>query len=344
MLLYKLKKLHQQPTSNLKKFKRHDQVRFFQELGELLDSGYSIVRSLDVLEKSHPQWQPKLVYVQKHLAQGSSLVEALRPFISTAIALQLSLAKKHGDLAQTLIILGKNLSRISQQEEKLKQVMRYPLILLVLLALMLIALRYFLYPIMSQWSSANVVDSRLDLLLVGGGLATLIATLVIWHWWTKKTALSRLNLLVHLPIIGGLVKTALTYQLSQQLAMLLSSGLTIPEIIEELVQQPADNLVVDLARLAQASLSQGGTLENFIWQQPYFNASVAGYFTRGHTTDKLSAYLAYYAKLQFNALVRQTDRLIASLQPIFFAVVGLAIVGLYLAMLLPMYQNIGGMN
>ncbi|CAH1856489.1 Type II secretion system (T2SS), protein F [Leuconostocaceae bacterium R-53105] len=79
-----------------------------------MDSGYSIVRSLDVLEKSHPQWQPKLVYVQKYLAQGSSLVEALRPFISTAIALQLSLAKKHGDLAQTLIILGKNLSRISQ--------------------------------------------------------------------------------------------------------------------------------------------------------------------------------------------------------------------------------------
>ena len=41
--------------------------------------------------------------------------------------------------------------------------------------------------------------------------------------------------------------------------------------------------------------------------------------------------------------MQQTDRLIGTLQPLFFGVIGVAIVGLYMSMLLPMYHSIGGL-
>ena len=57
----------------------------------------------------------------------------------------------------------------------------------------------------------------------------------------------------------------------------------------------------------------------------------------------LADYLSYYAKTQFQLLMQQTDRLIGTLQPLFFGVIGVAIVILYMSMLLPMYNSIGGL-
>ncbi|WP_278393595.1 hypothetical protein [Leuconostoc lactis] len=41
--------------------------------------------------------------------------------------------------------------------------------------------------------------------------------------------------------------------------------------------------------------------------------------------------------------MQRTNRLIDMLQPIFFGVIGIAIIAVYLSMLLPMYQTIGGL-
>ena len=57
----------------------------------------------------------------------------------------------------------------------------------------------------------------------------------------------------------------------------------------------------------------------------------------------LAKYLSYYAKTQFQLLMQQTDRLIGVIQPLFFGVIGIAIVSLYVSILLPMYKSIGGL-
>ena len=51
-------------------FKRQHQVLFFQELGELLQSGYSIAHSLDILAAAHTQWTTWLATVNARLNQG----------------------------------------------------------------------------------------------------------------------------------------------------------------------------------------------------------------------------------------------------------------------------------
>lgn len=164
--------------------------------------------------------------------------------------------------------------------------------------------------------------------------------------WQRKTARQRLIILVKIPVIRTIAKTIVTYQVTQQLATLLASGLTVPEILEEMVQSNPKNLkstVFAIVNHAHNSLKQGQTIENYVLAQPYFNRSLAGYFSRGHKPKELAKYLSYYAKTQFQLLMQQTDRLINTLQPLFFGIIGIAIVGLYMSMLLPMYQSIGGL-
>ncbi len=52
------------PIKNLARFNKRDQVLFFQELGELLSSGYSIAQSIDILASAHQKWQSILLRSQ----------------------------------------------------------------------------------------------------------------------------------------------------------------------------------------------------------------------------------------------------------------------------------------
>ena len=40
-------------VKSIKSFSSHDRVLFFQELGELLQSGYSLAQGLDILVSAH---------------------------------------------------------------------------------------------------------------------------------------------------------------------------------------------------------------------------------------------------------------------------------------------------
>ena len=346
-MLHQLTRYHKKQLTRSKRFKIREQILFFQELGELLQSGYSISQSLDILASAHSKWYQWLTEVRYGLNQGLALHLILQKNVSSQILLQLKLADQHGNLSETLVAIGQNLAKLQQQQNKVMQVMRYPLILLSILGVMLVGLKYLLYPILNQWqdkaTSSDISNPAYTYFFGGMACLLLFGLIIIWH---RKTARQRLIILVKLPVIRTIAKTIVTYQVTQQLATLLASGLTVPEILEEMVQsdlQNARSTVFAIVNHAHISLKQGQTIENYVLAQPYFNRSLAGYFSRGHKPKELAKYLSYYAKTQFQLLMQQTDRLISTLQPLFFGIIGVAIVGLYMSMLLPMYQSIGGL-
>ena len=339
-------KLTKFQKQRIKHFKTSEQVLFFQELGELLQSGYSISQSLDILASAHTKWQHWLRRVIKDLNQGFALHIILRKDVSNQILLQLKLADQHGNLTETLVAIGENLAKLQQQQNKVTQVMRYPIILLGLLGMMFVGLKYFLYPILNQWQDTSTIgtkESHNYLYFIVGMI--ILFSLVIIAFCHRKNPRQKLILLSYMPIVGVIVKTIVTYQVTQQLSTLLSSGLTIPEILDEISQgdEKSNHMTVSLANHARQHFQKGYTIESYILKQPYFNRSLAGYFSRGHEPKVLADYLSYYAKTQFQLLMQQTDRLIGTLQPLFFGVIGVAIVGLYMSMLLPMYHSIGGL-
>ncbi|MCF7523434.1 hypothetical protein L3X07_09600 [Levilactobacillus brevis] len=50
--------------------------------------------------------------------------------------------------------------------------------------------------------------------------------------------------------------------------------------------------------------------------------------------------LQAYSELQYRELVARSERLLALVQPILLGVVAVMVVGAYLTLLLPMYQNL----
>lgn len=332
------------PIKNLARFNKRDQVLFFQELGELLSSGYSIAQSIDILASAHQKWQSILSQVQEGLSTGQTFYQALEAFISPNILLQLRLSDQHGDISNTLVRIGQTLAKFQQQQSKLSQVIHHPIILLGILGLLLIGLKCFLYPMINQWRETNqeAINYPYAFIFCTGLLTLTFLTLWLWYWH-HLSSIQQLNILAKVPFVGTIVRSIVTYQVSQQLSMLMFSGLTLPEIIDEVAQQNNKSYAVALAHDIQKHLKLGGNIERYILSQSFVNDSLAGYFIRGHKPKILARYLDYYAKTQFKLLMQQTDRFIGTLQPLFFGIIGVAIVGLYMSMLLPMYQTIGGL-
>ena len=92
-----------------------------------------MAQTLVTLFLAHHSWRSWLSDIQKDLAAGQSFSDSLRPYVSLDILLQLRLADQHGNLSESLILIGKNLRQIQRQKNKIKQVMRYPMILLIIL-------------------------------------------------------------------------------------------------------------------------------------------------------------------------------------------------------------------
>ncbi|CAK8053505.1 type II secretion system F family protein [Eupransor demetentiae] len=333
---------------NTKRLNKKAQVEFFRELGELLDAGYSLDRALDILKLSHVRWSALIERVQFELEDGRSFYDALKGRIDTKNLLSIQIAQQHGQLATGLIQLGQVLGQLSRQSDKLRQVMRYPMILLSLLLCLLLALQFFLFPILNQWqqSQGQATGSQngtwlLTLSLLCG--ASIFAAFAAFLYWRRQSRLNRVRLLAKLPILGTLTKLMVTYQVTAQLALMAKVGLNLPAIIDELAEKPGEDFTKELAQKARVTLAAGQGIEAFILQENYLDSALAGYFLRGLKAEVLSDYLNYYAKQQFSRFMIQTDRLIGILQPLFFCVIGVAIVGMYLSMLLPMYHSLGGM-
>lgn len=335
-------KLHQQREQHFSRFKTSDQVQFFQELGDLLASGYSIGESIDIMTDAHQKWHRQLSVIRDGLHEGQSFPSIMSMYVNQSILVQLNLAHEHGDLANTLVKMGQNLAQIAQQQNKVKQVMRYPIILLAILGTMLLGLKFFLYPILNQWQKSSQVTGVYDARAIVILMMALLLIIIIWQFWRRMNWINRLNVMSKIPIISLMTKTVVSYQASQQIASMLSGGLTLPDVIDAIACQNNHSASVCLAQDAQKFLKTGGQIDRYILSKQFLNQSLAGYFIRGYTPKTLARYLDYYAKTQFKLLMQQADRLIGTLQPI-FGIIGIAIIGLYLSMLLPMYHAIGGL-
>ncbi|MFT8543318.1 MAG: type II secretion system F family protein [Leuconostoc falkenbergense] len=312
-------KLNQQREQHFSRFKTSDQVQFFQELGDLLASGYSIGESIDIMTDAHQKWHRQLSVIRDGLHEGQSFPSIMSMYVNQSILVQLNLAHEHGDLANTLVKMGQNLAQIAQQQNKVKQVMRYPIILLAILGTMLLGLKFFLYPILNQWQKSSQVTGVYDARAIVILMMALLLIIIIWQFWRRMNWINRLNVMSKIPIISLMTKTVVSYQASQQIASMLSGGLTLPDVIDAIACQNNHSASVCLAQDAQKFLKTGGQIDRYILSKQFLNQSLAGYFIRGYTPKTLARYLDYYAKTQFKLLMQQADRLIGTLQPIFLA-------------------------
>lgn len=315
----------------------------------LLESGFSLQESLQVLLRSRQFSEPVIEQLIVHLAQGQSFAAAVAPLsLSATEKSQLHLAENHGDLTATLRRMVDYHKLVNKQKQLLYKVAAYPLLLLVFLLAALFGMHRFLLP--QLLASGMIDEGHWGIRAITWAPAVLILFLLLSvllfvtsRWvFARRTALQKAVFFSRLPLFGALYTSYHTSFFALEWGKLFQQGLDIQQIIECMEQTSKATLIQELARELRVTLTLGGELpeklRHFSFLTPEFSLIVF----QGEVRGKLGEELFLYSQLLMERLFQRIEKAIHWVQPLIFLLVALMIVGIYAAMFLPIYGNIQG--
>ena len=233
----------------------------------------------------------------------------------------MQLAQVHGDLAKALTIAADYLHLRVRNRQRIVQLLVYPCLLLAMLVVLQIVVVFGVLPALSLPQS-NLVALQ----LIGLGVVTVIGFLG-YCYWHRLSPLKRLLVLQNVPGMRQLLRTYYQFQFTAGAAQFLLAGADIANFCQHLAT--LDGPMGKLGIRIQAKVQQG-------------YAEVARLLTMGQSHHLVATGLKLFGEQLFSRLQQQLERLVSLVQPFLFLIIGGEILLVYLQILLPLYQSIGG--
>lgn len=313
-----------------RRWKRQTEQQFFETLTELLQNGYTLQRSLEVMQVIMTKQANDLKSIHTKLGQGEPLAICLQPFVRAHLRDELDLVSLHGCQIDLLRTIGEREKQYQQQFNQLGAILCYPALLLGLLALVGLYLGMYLMP----------QGNELEIQLIGGvivGSVLVLGAYVIW--FTKQSKLKQCQLLLRLPLLGNVVKMAIQQALYMQLGYLLQSGVSLQQVVRYCGTHPQHWICQLIGTSVQTAWETGQSLETGLNHVRYLSPEAKHLFMRGKPTQSIGQDLIQLAKYVNTRQKQQVQTVMASVQPICFVIIGICVIGLYMALLLPLYDQ-----
>lgn len=319
---------------------RHDQVQFFEVLGDLLNSGYSLQDALNSIQMLQPKNRNILESVLLDMRQGTSFELAIKSYMPIRINFQLSFIQLHGNMRVVVQEIGKQEYIHFIHQQKIKMLLLYPGILLLLVTLLGIGLVLFFSN--DIWSNnSNTLLNSPELL--GMGLVLIIIIILMKNVF-RKTILNYWYLYSKIPLLNKILNLLISYYFLFHMGILLKSGVSLATVITRINRVRTVPFIEMLGSEMQKHLLQGEDLVTALKEMPFLPIEAECLFKTGKSQATIGCDFIRLALLKKEQLDRLMERVLLLIQPICFGIIGCLIIALYLKFLLPIYSNMGDFN
>lgn len=329
--------------------KSKERMAFLEMLLLLLENGFSLQESIQVMVRSQQFSQVILGTVQQGLEQGLGLGACFFSlgFPQQAVT-QIELSEVHGNLVETLQSVFKNTKLVEHQRREIQKIMAYPCILFLFSMGMLLSMRWILLP---QLLASNMVQENhwgILFLLHGPNLflwfllGCLIVGGISYQWMKHKSILQRAIYWSRIPFVGQLYRLYQTSYFSLEWGKLFREGLEMKQILDTLIHLPKQSIMVALAHELHQGLREGIALTDQLTHYSFLTAEFSLIVFQGELKGRLGEELLIYNQLLLKTLIQKIEQVIKWVQPIVFLLIASVIILVYVAMFLPIYGNIGG--
>ncbi|KRL02716.1 late competence protein comgb, access of dna to comea [Liquorilactobacillus capillatus DSM 19910] len=314
-----------------------------------MNAGFSLQQALLDVMIFLPEYSDILNNVHNKLLDGETLSTALKPYVKESVFNQIYIAEKHGKMSESIKQVGRFLERRIEQTDKLRAVLMYPVMLFIMLGGLMVAIQVWLRPELIKFQDLqnlnNVARHNYVYLLSIGTLVILLTIylLQVREKLIKKTILARQEWYCHLPVFGVAYQYYCHYYITFNFGLLLKSGLDIKEICDFLVSFDDNSLMAQFGQELKRNLLTGNDYTYFISKYDFIPTEMTLFMGKGGTLAELSSELLFFSEITYEKLIRKIDRLINYVQPLMFLVIAVIIILMYLSILMPLYNNLGGM-
>ena len=295
--------------------------------------------------------QAMLLAVRARVLEGHSLAEGLKAFPAAFPELYratVAAGEHAGHLGPVLERLADYTEQRQQSRQKIQLALLYPLILLIAsLAIVGFLLGYVVPDVVRVF-----IDSGQTLPALTRGLIAVSDVVRAWGWlalpllggalFAARRALRdealRLRwhrLLLRLPLVGGLLRTAECARFASTLAILTRSGVPLVEALDIAGQVIGTRLIRGEVREAARKVREGGSLTRALEATRQFPPMMLHMIASGERSGELDQMLARTATTQESDLAARVALLVGLFEPFMLVFMGATVLVIVLAILMP---------
>lgn len=241
------------------KWNAKDQVYFFENLSDLLETGYSLQNALNTLRMLRPNLEKDLEHIMFNLESGSDFIDAIKSYVNQRIQFQISFIAIHGNFLAIIREIGRLERQTYQHTQKFKALLLYPVILILLTGSLGGGLALFFYTHKLQ-ATPNL--NLINVAIYGGGslVVLLLICFSLWFRFKRMPILKRWRWAMQIPFISSLLRNIIGYYMAFNVGLLLRSGVNLATIVKRSSQCSQKTFVGALGGEMQIYLERGSDL------------------------------------------------------------------------------------
>ena len=333
-----------------------EMILFTSQFATMFKAGLPIMQCLEGLarETDNMKLARVLEDLKSRVQDGSSLNEALQKhsdvFSETFINMVMA-GEVAGTLDQSLRRLTQLLEQQFETQNKIKEITRYPKIVMGAVAVAVTILMIFVVPKFIMIFEKAKLDLPLPtkiLIAVNAGFHAywylILAGAIGGYYALKayiKTGVGRFRwhrFSVHAPIMGNIMLKLTLGQYCQVLSNLIKSGIPILQAIEVAGRTAGNDYLMKIFMEVKKSVHEGSGMASKMGEYPIIPGIATQMISVGESTGSLDTMLLEVSGYFMGEADRKIKNLSSLIEPIMLLVLGGVVMFIALAIFLPMWD------
>ncbi|MFC1645109.1 type II secretion system F family protein [Patescibacteria group bacterium] len=337
-----------------------------ENLSMLVASGMSIIEALESIVGGIKSNNTKkiILNIKKEVNNGISLWIALdnsRLFSDYAISL-IKTGEKSGRLSENLDIISSNHQKERIFKSKLRSAMMYPMLVFALSVVVGVGIAWFILPrLATVFSQLRLELPLITKILIGIGnflgeygaifipsIIVLMTVILFFVFFFKKTKMIGQYILFSIPFVRGIVQEIELARAGFILGTLINAGLPAVEAIQSLSEITSSHAYQNFYKHLRDKIEEGQSFEEVFGEYPKIEKlmpqPIQQMIVTGEKSGRLADTLIRVGENYDSKMDTTTKNLSILIEPILLVIVWVGVVFVSLAVILPIYSLIGGLN
>ena len=337
------------------KVKSKDLVLFTRQLASMLESGLTLIKSLEILKDqiSNNVLKETLGGCLVDLEEGKpfSVSIAKYPEIFSSVYVSLVAAgEKSGLLDKVFLRLAENLEKQQKLKNKVKGALIYPIIVIVLMIVVMMIMLLFVMPQLKtlyDGMGTELPTITKFILGISGFIKStwplLFGLFVVgiygFHRW-KKTPRGREvydRRILGMPLFGNIIKNSILTEFSRTFGLLVGTGTLIVDALDESAGVTG-NIIFELAiDNISKKVEKGVPVGESMSYSPLFPPLLVQLVKVGEETGKIDENLIKASEYFEEEVNQAVKTLTSSMEPMIMIVLGIGVGFLVFSVISPIY-------
>jgi len=350
------------PKKSLGSIKMRDIVIFTRQFSTMINAGLPLVQALDILarQSENKALQAVVREVVFDVESGNTVADAMKkhPKAFSDLYTNMVAAGEAGGILDTIlnrlaIFMEKNDALV----RKVKGAMIYPTVIMCVAALCIVILLWKVIPVFASMFGSVGMTLPLPTRVVIGASGFLNS-----YWWailgglvgfgyflkqyyaTSNGQLVIDRFLLHVPVLGDVLRKSAVSRFTRTLGTLISSGVSILDGLEITARTSGNRVVQDAIMNSRASIAGGETIAGPLQKSEVFPPMVISMIAVGEQTGGLDEMLTKIADFYDDEVDAAVSALLSLLEPIMIVFLGVVVGGMIVAMYLPIFDMVNAVK